>query len=240
MVFKDENLEPNKKLIMLALGDNANDEGFCYPSLSTIVKKTSLSKPTVIKHVKELEDINLLLSKKRSKETGGRYTTIYIIYPQIFVSLLDKEILKRFDLKESQSKEGLPPTQSKAALPQKGIQSKEGLPKPSIYINHHNKKEKKEKEKKLFTSELFSKLNKEEKDLFLEYCSLRKKMKLQTTLSIQKRLLKKYFEYGKNIEVIKNAISGNWRDFYPSRQAPGQNTFQILDTDYSADEKGEF
>lgn len=211
MVFKDENLDSNKKLVMLALGDNANDEGFCYPSLNTIVKKTSLSKPTVIKHIKELEDKNLLLSKKRSKKSGGRYTSIYIIYPQINVANLDKELLERFELNNSQSKEVLPHTQSKAALPQEGIQSKEVLLKPSLTLfNHH----------------LFNKLNKEEKDLFLEYSALRKKMKLQTTLSIQERLLKKYFEYGRNIEIIQNAISSNWKDFYPLRQQTTQPQYQ--------------
>ncbi len=211
MVFKDENLDSNKKLVMLAIGDNANDEGFCYPSLNTLVSKTSLSKKTVIKHIKELEQNNLLLSKKRSKKNGGRYTSIYIIYPQIFIPLLDEELLERFDLKNSQSVEVTPPTQSVEVTPQEGIQSVEVTPKPSLTLfNHH----------------LFNKLNKEEKDLFLEYSALRKKMKLQTTLSISERLLKKYFEYGRNIQIIQNAINSNWKDFYPLRQQTTQPQFQ--------------
>ena len=210
-VFKDENLDSNKKLIMLSLADNANDEGYCYPSLNTIVSKTSLSKKTVIKHIKELQEKNLLLSQKRSRKNGGRYSSIYIIYPQISIPLLDEELLDKFDLKSTQSVEVTPPTQSVEVTPQKGIQSVEVTPKPSLTIfNHH----------------LFNKLNKGEKDLFLEYCALRKKMKLQTTLSIQERLLNKYFNYGRNIEVIQNAINSNWRDFYEPKNFNKQEIAQ--------------
>ncbi len=212
-VFRDENLDSNKKLVMLALGDNANDEGFCYPSINNIVQKTSLSKPTVIKHLKELEMLGLLLSQKRHRENGSATTKIYIIYPNENLENLDEELKKKFEAKLSsfttQSKEALPPHQSKEALPPLGGQSKEALPlepSPSLF-NHH----------------LFNILNKKEKDLFLEYCSLRKKMKLQTTLKIQERLLKKYIDFGRNPEVIQNAINNNWKDFYPPKQI---NTLQ--------------
>jgi DNA-binding transcriptional ArsR family regulator len=208
MVFNDETLDSNKKLIMLAIGDNANDEGFCYPSLSTLVAKTSLSKPTVIKHIKELEQMNLLLAKKRSKKGGGRYTTIYIIYPQIHIPILDKELLEKFGIKDVQSKEALPPLQSKAPLPQEGIQSKEALPEPSLSLfNHH----------------LYKELDKGEKELYLEYIALRKQMKLKTTMAIHERLLNKYFEFGRNVEIIKNAINSNWKDFYRIKETQAQN-----------------
>ena len=32
-VFNDSSLKPTQKLIMLAIADNSNDEGFCYPSI---------------------------------------------------------------------------------------------------------------------------------------------------------------------------------------------------------------
>ncbi|TLP41056.1 helix-turn-helix domain-containing protein [Arcobacter arenosus] len=203
-VFRDETLDPNKKLIMLALADNANDEGYCYPSINTIVLKTSLSKPTVIKHMKELEGKSLLLSKKRSRKNGSSTTKIYIVYPLENLQNLDEEIKEKFE----QSKEALPHHQSKEALPPRGGQSKEALPlepSPSLF-NHH----------------LFSKLSKSEKDLYLEYSALRKKMKLQTTLKIHDRLLQKYFDFGRNEEIIKRAIASNWKDFYQVKQQNNQ------------------
>ena len=200
MVFKDPNLDSTKKLIMLSLADNANDEGFCYPSLLTIARKTSLSKKTVIKHIRELVLKNLLLTKQRSKKNGGRYSSIYIVYPLIFTLTLEQELQEKFDIKNTQSVEATPPTQSVEATPQTTAQSVEATPKPSLTLfNHH----------------LFNKLNKEEKDLFLEYLSVRKNIKLQTTLKIQDKLLRKYFAYGRKIEIFENAIISNWKNFYP-------------------------
>jgi DNA-binding transcriptional MocR family regulator len=199
-VFKDTSLEPNKKLIMLSIADNSNDDGFSYPSINNICIKTSLSKPTVIKHIKELEIQGLLISKKRNRSNGSATSKIYVIYPNENIEKLDDELREMFN----QSKEALLPPQSKEALPPKGGQSKEALPlEPSLTLfNHH----------------LFKKLNKNEKDLFLEYLSLRKKLKLQTTMNIQDRLLNKYFEFGRNLSVIESAISGNWKDFYNVRE----------------------
>ena len=205
-VFKDASLDSNKKLIMLALADNANDEGFCYPSINTICIKTSLSKPTVIKHIKQLEELNLLLSKKRTRSNGSATSKIYVIYPAQNLEKLDEEISKKFD----QSKEALPPPQSKEALPPKGGQSKAALPLESSLslFNHH----------------LYIGLDKNEKDLFLEYLSFRKSIKLTTTLKIQERLLNKYYGFGRNIAVIENAISGNWKDFYDVKKQHVNNT----------------
>lgn len=211
-VFKNDTLEPTKKLIMLSLADNANDEGFCYPSINTISRKTSLSKPTIIKHIRELEEKQFLLSKKRNSKSnangGGRLSTIYIVFPLENIPNLDEDLLKRFDIKSSQSKEALPNSQSKEALPLKEGQSKEALPKPSLTLfNHH----------------LYKQLDCNEKDLFLEYLALRKTMKLKTTLAIQERLLNKYFEFGRDLEIIQNAITANWKDFYKPKQ---QNNYQ--------------
>jgi len=203
-VFKDTQLDSNKKLIMLAMADNANDEGYCYPSINTIVKKTSLSKPTVIKHLKELEMIGFLISKKRHRENGTATSKIYVIYPNENMENLDEELKKKFTGIGGQSKEALPPPQSKEPLPPKWGQSKEALPlepSPTLF-NHH----------------LYKRLNNHEKDLFLEYLSLRKTMKLKTTISIQERLLTKYFNFGRDISIIENAISSNWKDFYPPKQ----------------------
>lgn len=215
-VFKDETLDSTKKLIMLSLSDNANDEGFCYPSISTIVKKTSLSNKTVIKHIKELEEKKYLLSKKRNSKSnangGGRLSTIYIVFPLENLHILDKDLLKRFDIKIGQSVEVTPLGQSVEVTPLKGGQSVEVTPKPSLTLfNHH----------------LYKQLDSNEKDLFLEYLALRKTMKLKTTLAIQERLLNKYFEFGRDLEVIQNAITANWKDFYAPKK---QNTFNQAKT----------
>ena len=132
-VFEDETLNSTKKLIMLSMADNANDEGFCYPSIPTIMKKVSLSKPTVINNLKELEDDSYIMSQKRNRKNGSATSKIYIVYPKDNFSRLDEEIKEKF----KHGKAPLP--HGKAPLPPKGGQSKAPLPlEPSLNsLNHH-------------------------------------------------------------------------------------------------------
>lgn len=195
LTWKLEDITPNQKLVLLALADNANDEGLCYPSILTIVKKTSLSNKTVIKISSQLEELKLIQKHQRAKKNGGRYSTLYLVFPLENYENLDLEYKQKF----IQSVEVTPYTQSVVATPQNGVQSVEVTPKPSLTLfNHH----------------LFIKLTKQEKDLYLEYIALRKQLKLKTTIQIHNRLLSKYFELGRNMEIIQKAIISNWRDFY--------------------------
>ena len=60
-------LQAPRKMILLALADNANDEGTnCYPSVGTIVEKCSMSERTVQGHLQALEETGLIQRKERS------------------------------------------------------------------------------------------------------------------------------------------------------------------------------
>ena len=200
-VWKLEELEPNQKLVFLAICDNANDEGICYPSIDTIQAKTSISRPTVIKIINKLVELNLLIKTQRARKTGGRYSSLYLVFPNETLEFLDDEYKEKF----SQSKEALPlkkDSQSKMVLPTNDSQSKTALPKPSLSLfNHH----------------LYNKMNPTSRELYLEYISLRKKMKLITTMRTHDSLLSKFFEYGADDNIIEKAINSNWRDFFPIR-----------------------
>lgn len=203
-VWQIDNLEPSQKLVFLSICDNANDEGICYPSINTIQSKTSLSRPTVIKIINKLVELNYLIKTQRARKSGGRYSSLYLVFPDENLAFLDEEYREKF----VQSKKALPYSQSKVALPEKGSQSKVALPEPSLTLfNHH----------------LFIKLNSTSKELYLEYVELRKKMKLVTSLKVHDRLLSKFFEFGEDNTVIENAINSNWRDFYKPKQQPTTN-----------------
>ena len=62
------------KLVLLALADNANDEGMCWPSMATIVAKTSLSERCVRGVIRELESAGRLLTHQRNG-----YTSYYTV-----------------------------------------------------------------------------------------------------------------------------------------------------------------
>ncbi len=71
-------LPTTKKIVLLALCDNANDQGECYPSISTIAEKCSLTERAVFLAIKFLEKEGIL----RRENRNGR-STIYHINPCI-------------------------------------------------------------------------------------------------------------------------------------------------------------
>jgi len=75
----DTPLKGADKLILLALCDFANDEGVCYPSISTIAKKSTSSERTVSYAIKTLEKIGVISHEKRSRENGSRSSNVYKI-----------------------------------------------------------------------------------------------------------------------------------------------------------------
>jgi hypothetical protein len=58
--FKQRNLSPTQKLVLVAIADNAQDDGKAWPGKGTIVKKTGLGKSSVYRSLDELEDVGLI------------------------------------------------------------------------------------------------------------------------------------------------------------------------------------
>ena len=68
--------QSGRKMVLLALCDNANDQGECYPSISMLAGKCSMSERSVFKHIAELEKDGSIRRENRS----GR-STIYHVDP---------------------------------------------------------------------------------------------------------------------------------------------------------------
>jgi Helix-turn-helix domain len=58
-------LPPCEKFVLLALADNANDDGTCWPSVATICAKTSLAERTVRGIIRRLQDWGQLTISER-------------------------------------------------------------------------------------------------------------------------------------------------------------------------------
>lgn len=69
------------KLVLLALADNANDEGSCWPSVATIATKCSLEQRSVSRAMERLEASGHLTRTERA----GRSNT-YIVHPRPLVT----------------------------------------------------------------------------------------------------------------------------------------------------------
>jgi hypothetical protein len=65
-----------QKAVLISLADNANDEGVCWPAISTIVKRTCLSERAVRNAIRWLEDSKVIASHQRH----GR-STWYTVTP---------------------------------------------------------------------------------------------------------------------------------------------------------------
>lgn len=72
-VWDDKTTKGSERLVLLALADSANDEGFCWPSLETIAKKCNINRRFVIRLIEQLEEKGLIERERRTKD--GLYTS---------------------------------------------------------------------------------------------------------------------------------------------------------------------
>lgn len=68
---------PAAKLVLVKLADNANEQGFCWPSIDLIIAHTELGQSTVYKHLATLEEMGLI---KGSDHPIGENGTILKAY----------------------------------------------------------------------------------------------------------------------------------------------------------------
>jgi hypothetical protein len=67
----------NQRYVLLAIADNANDHGYCWPSVETIVEKCLISKSTVLRCLESLEhDGWLQINKKAVEYRGNSYQIV--------------------------------------------------------------------------------------------------------------------------------------------------------------------
>ena len=71
-LLRNENLKANTKILLLVIMSYESKEGFSYPSHSRLIKETGLSKPTLIKCLKELEELGYIISEK-STGSNNKY-----------------------------------------------------------------------------------------------------------------------------------------------------------------------
>lgn len=72
----DTDLPPSEKLVLLALADAANDEGHCWPSATTIARKSGQGERTVRRAIQSLIDKKHLSQRQRSGTSP-----VYTLHP---------------------------------------------------------------------------------------------------------------------------------------------------------------
>lgn len=74
-----EDLSARAKLVYMYLKDRANKEGQCWPAIRTIGKDIGLSRSTVKRALKELEQGSFLVKQSRKRENDGDTSNLYLI-----------------------------------------------------------------------------------------------------------------------------------------------------------------
>ena len=69
---------PARKLVLLKLADNANDDGICFPSYQYIADKCEMSRRSAINHIEDLIRMGLV-SKKERKNKDGSISNLYFL-----------------------------------------------------------------------------------------------------------------------------------------------------------------
>ena len=69
---------PSRKLVLLKLADNANDDGICFPSYQYIADKCEMSKRSAISHIDDL--IKMGFVTKKARKIKMVQVQIYIFY----------------------------------------------------------------------------------------------------------------------------------------------------------------
>ena len=70
---------PARKLVLLKLADNANDDGICFPSYQYIADKCEMTRRSAISHIEYLIKMGLV-SKKERKNKYGSISNLYFLH----------------------------------------------------------------------------------------------------------------------------------------------------------------
>ena len=69
---------PLRKMVLIKLADQANDDGECWPSYESIAKSCEISRRSVINHIKWLSENGFLRIEKRYNHNAKKnYTNVY-------------------------------------------------------------------------------------------------------------------------------------------------------------------
>lgn len=80
-VWQTPDLPPATKLVLMALADQANSAGVCWPSRRTIARKCGLCVRTVASHLAILVECGLVEKTHRKRSDGSFSSSMYRVFP---------------------------------------------------------------------------------------------------------------------------------------------------------------
>lgn len=75
--FQQDVIPAAKKLVLIALANRADEDGYCFPGYKKLAENCSMDRRTVIRHVKDLELDGLIEITSRQREDGADTSNLY-------------------------------------------------------------------------------------------------------------------------------------------------------------------
>ena len=205
-LLRNENLKANTKILLLVIISYESKEGYSYPSHSRLIKETGLSKSTLIKCLKELEDLGYIISEKN---TGSNNK--YFINNSIKISSSKNDSSTKNDTSSSTKND------------------------TGVVLNlvHKNKQENKQKNNNSDLEVIVEAYtdNKELRETIFDFIEMRKSIKKKLTERGLKGILNKLDKLAVNdfekIEILENSIINNWQGVFEiKKEAPNSRASQ--------------
>jgi hypothetical protein len=77
---------PLRKLVLIKLADNANDNGECWPSYQHIADQCEITRRSVVTHVNKLEEMGFLVKQFRKGVKGNSSNIFHLSIPSAILS----------------------------------------------------------------------------------------------------------------------------------------------------------
>ena len=204
-LLRNENLKANTKILLLVIMSYESKEGYSYPSHSRLTKETGLSKATLIKCLKELEELGYIISEK---STGSNNK--YFIDNSIKISSSKSNTSAKNDTGSS--------TKNDTGVVLKMI--------------HKNKQENKQKNNNSDLEVIVEAYtdNKELKETIIDFIEMRKSIKKKLTERGLKGILNKLDKIALNdyekIEILENSIMNCWQGVFEIKKEAHKGAYQ--------------
>lgn len=197
-----QGMSPAQKAVLISLADQANDDGYCWPSVGTIAKRTCLSERAVQGAIKWLQAAGLLGASER-RGTSSVYQVTHAAYapPQ-----------------EMRPAANAPTPAGAAPQPPQELHPTpaDAAPKPSMnrQLNH-------QEPKKRASAPVFELPGWVPADTWAAFMETRKAKKAKSTdyaLSLIVKDLERFKAEGHDpVAILNNSIKAGWSDVYPPK-----------------------
>ena len=204
-LLRNENLKANTKILLLVIMSYESKEGYSYPSHSRLMKETGLSKSTLIKCLKELEELGYIISEKVAGNNNK-----YFIDSSIKISSSKNSTNTKNDTGSS--------TKNDTGVVLKMI--------------HKNKQENKQKNNNSDLEVIVEAYtdNKELKETIIDFIEMRKSIKKKLTERALKTILNKLDKLAANdfekIEILENSIMNCWQGVFEIKKEAHKGAYQ--------------